>query len=258
MAGKQKTRSSKLAWGIFWLLIAGLILANYFGGFVQLGVWSIVIAALALVVLFYCIVTLSFASLLIPIAALYYIFQTPLELPYVAFWTLALVTLLVTCGLHILLPKSFGIGPHFVVIAGDDFKRKRSNRKGDEDSDAHIEEGDDENNPFINVSFGAASRYLHSDCLETAELNCSFGAMEVYFDHVQLSPNGAEVYVFCKFGSVEIYVPGHWRVIDDMSTTAGSADVSRRFQTADADAPTITLTGKVAFGSVEVNRIKGS
>jgi len=258
MAGKNKVKSSKLAWGVFWLLIAGLILANYFGGFVQLGVWSIIIAALALVVLFYCIVTLSFASLPIPIAALYYIFQTSLELPFVTFWTLAVVALLVTCGLHILLPRKLGIRPHFGVITGDDLKRKRSGRKGAEYSDANIEEGDDDNNPFISVNFGAACRYLHSDCLETAELDCAFGALEVFFDNVQLGPNGAEVNAFCKFGAIDIYIPGHWRVIDEMSTTAGNAEVSRRFQNADADAPTITLKGSVTFGSVEVSRIKGS
>jgi len=258
MAKKNKVKSSKLAWGIFWFLIAGLILANYFGGFMQLGVWSIIIAALALVIMFYCITTLSLTSLPIPLAALYYIFQSPLGLPFITFWPLAVAALLVTCGLHVLFPRKSGIRPHIGVITGDDFKRRRYKRKGDEYPDARVEEGDDAANPFISVSFGAACRYLHSDCLETTELDCSFGALEAYFDHVQLNPGGAEVRAFCKFGSIDIYVPGHWRVIDEMNTTLGSVEVSRRLQTADEDAPTLTLTGNVSFGSVEVSRIKGS
>ena len=255
MTVKQKSKYSKVAWGLFWILIAGLILANSFGGFVQLNVWSIVIAALALVILFHCLVRLSLAPLPIPIAALYYIFQVPLELPFIAFWTLAPVTLLVTCGLCVLLPRRLGSSKHFGLLVLDDGKRHKGCRNHGE---AHIEEGDDENNPYISVNFGAISRYLHSDCLQTADLNCAFGSLEVYFDNVQLAPDGAEVYANCKFGAIEIYVPGHWRVIDQMSTTLGSAEVDRRLQAADADAPTLTITGHVSFGSIEVNRIKGS
>jgi len=254
MSGKRKARSSKLAWGVFWLLIAGRILTNYFGGFVQLGVWSIIIAALALVVLLHCIVSLSIAPLPIPIAALYYIFQVPLELPFVAFWTLAPVALLLTIGLYVLLPRRIG-SKHFGLFTLDDIKAHKRYDKHDE---AQIEEGDDENNPYISVSFGGISRYLHSNRLQTADLNCAFGALEVYFDNVQLSPDGAEIYANCKFGAIEIYVPAHWRVIDNMSTTMGSAEVDRRLQASDSDAPTLTVTGNVSFGSVEVNRIKGS
>ena len=255
MERNNKAKSSKFAWGIFWLLIAGLILANYFGGFVQLGVWSIVIAALTLVILFHCIATLSFASLPIPIAALYYIFQKPLELPFVTFWTLALVALLITCGLHVLLPRRFSGIKYGVFVYDDGKKRRRRNRGGIEPPDAHIEEGDDDNNPYIDVHFGSFCRYLRSACLESAELACSFGALEVYFDHVQLGPNGAEAFVNCKLGSIEIYVPGHWRVIDEMSTSLGAVEISRRLQEAGADAPTLTLTGNVSLGSVEVKRI---
>jgi len=258
MARKPKIKSSKLAWGVFWLLVAGLILANHLGGFVQLGVWSIVRAALALIMVFHCFVSLSFASLPIPLAALYYIFQAQLGWPFIAFWTLALVAVLVTCAFYILLPRRYGSRKHFVFVAGEGKKRKHYSEDDDDCIEGQIEEGDDENNPYISVRFGGASRYLRSACLETAELNCSFGALEVYFDNVKLSPDGAEVYVDCKFGAIEIYVPGHWRVIDDMSASLGSAEVSRRLQKADTDAPTMTIKGNVSLGSVEVSRIKGS
>ena len=99
-------RASRWAWGIALLLVAGLVLSNYFGGFLELGVWSIIFAAVALVVMIYSIVTLHFATLPLPLAALYYIFQAPLGLPEINFWPLALVTVLVTAGLFVLLPRS--------------------------------------------------------------------------------------------------------------------------------------------------------
>ena len=275
----KRKRNSKIAWGFFWLLVAGLILANYFGGFVELSVWSIIIGSIAAVVLFHCLATLSFATLPIPLAALYYVFQAPLELPFVPFWTLALVAVLLTVGLHVLLPSGYSGRKfvHFVNINEGARKRydSRGNIKGengdadvviDVDNDDYneefkgtkIEEGDDANNPYISVSFGYASRYLHADNLEFADLNCSFGGMEVYFDNVTLNPNGAEINVNCSFGSIEIYVPSHWRVIDELNSSLANAEVNRRLQSNDADAPTVRVTGGVSLGNVEVNRIKGS
>ena len=80
--------------------------------------------------------------------------------------------------------------------------------------------------------------------------------MEVYFDNVTLAPGGAEVSVNCSFGSVEIYVPSHWRVIDDLNASLANAEVSRKLQNNDADAPTLRVTGSVSLGNVEVKRIK--
>ena len=277
MTKNFRAKTSKIAWGFFWLLIAGLVLANFFGGFVTLGIWSIIIAAIAAVILFHNIVSLSFSSMPIPLAALYYIFQDALGFPEVPFWTLVLVTLLVTIGLNIMLPKRFRSSNYIHIDVGDKRKKHKGKKKENrfdlkmEDGEVvidgdyeevnertKIEEGDDVNNPYISVSFGAASRYLHSDCLESAELSCSFGSLEAYFDNVKLSPNGAEVNVNCSFGSIEIYVPSHWRVIDDMNSSLANAEVNRHLMQNDADSPTLRVTGSVSLGNVEVNRIKGS
>ena len=297
---RKKTKNFSIAWGFFWLLLAGLVIANTFGGFVDVGIWSYIIGGIALLVLFSCIASLSLANVLIPIAALYYIFQAPiseatsLNLPAIPFWPLALGTFLATIGLHMMLPSRFGKGNIISVNIGGNsggnrkYKHKKYDKRGnrididdddvviiDVDSDSNedgqrgedytertertkIEEGDDENNPHISVSFGYASRYLHATNLETAELSCSFGGMEVYFDNVTLSPEGAEINVNCSFGSMEIYVPSHWRVIDDISASLANAEVNRKLQSNDADAPTVRITGSVSLGNVEVNRIKGS
>jgi len=288
MKRNYRKRASKVAWGFFWLLLAGLILANYFGNFVELGVWSYIVGAIATIILFHCFATLSFAALPIPLAALYYIFRAPIGWPEVPFWTLVLVTVLATIGLHILLPRRFS-NAHFInVNINEGRKNKKKFTKGgvnvqvngedvviidadgedvienvvegidEEYKGTKIEEGDDANNPYISVSFGYASRYLHADRLESAELTCSFGGMEVYFDHVTLHPDGAEVNVNCSFGSMEIYVPSHWYVIDDINASLANAEVSRRLQENDKTSPTLRVTGSVSLGNVEVKRIKGS
>jgi len=259
MAGNvnnKSTKRTKWTWGVFWLLAAGLILSNHFGGFVELGIWSLVVAALAVSLMVHNIATLSIASLPIPLAALYYIFQEPLALPLIGFWTLVLVTLLVICGLHLLLPRGLRYSGEIGVFIGGDGKHRRGVRDGVDRTEADVEESEDSNNPYISMKFGHVSRYLHSDNLETAELNCNCGALEVYFDHVKLSPNGAEVFVSCKIGSIEMYVPDHWRVIDNLNTSLGNCEVDGRLASGDENAPTMVLTGSVSLGNVEVNRIK--
>ena len=266
VGGKGKKRGWAWGWGIFLILVAALVVANQFGGFPELGFWSIAVAVLAVAFFVKCIVDFSFASLPIPLAALYYIFQVPLELPAINFWPLVLVTVLVTAGLHVLIPqKRFK------------FKYKKGNKETiysnfggvsnveriidgesidiDQEFDGKIEEGGEENNPHISVSFGGGSRYLHADRLETVEIDCSFGGIEVYFDHVTLSPNGAEAFLNCKFGAIELYVPAHWHIIDNMSASLGGVDINNRRNSNDENAPTLKVTGNVSFGGVDVHRI---
>ena len=255
MKHKKRSVFSRWTWGAAFFLVAALLLANYFGfgAFIELSFWSIVFSVLALLVLVSCIASLSLASLPLPLAALYYIFQTPLGLPGIGFWPLVLVTFLLICGLHILLPRRFRDGVNFVVNIDGKKNRRHRNRDGEGQCEVTTD-GGDENNPYVGVKFGSATRYLHADNLQSAELFCSFGGLEVYFDNVNLSPEGAEVYVDCKCGGIEIFVPRHWRVVDGMDASFGSVEISRKLEQNDENAPTIRLTGQVSFGGVEVSR----
>jgi len=253
VVGKGKNKGWAWGWGIFLLLVAALVIANQFGGFFELSIWSIIVAALAVGFFIQCIVNLSFGSIPIPLAALYYIFQTPLGLPEMTFWPLVLVTLLATAGMHVLLPNRLfrkrKKDIEFVFTNDDGVTSTRSINDAE-----RVEEGGGDNNPRISVQFGGISRYLHANSLETVELDCSFGSLEVYFDNVELSENGAKAYINCKFGAIELYVPSHWRVIDNMSASLGGVEVKGRRDVAE-DAPTLTLNGNVSFGAAEVHRI---
>ena len=255
-------------WGVFLLLVAALILSNQFGGFLELGIWSIIVSALAVAFMVQCIIDLSFASLPIPLAALYYIFQTPLDLPEISFWPLAIVTLLATIGLHALIPNRLfrkRKNVEFIYSDGVNVNIGRKNILDDDgeiissgrivDDEAKVEEGGSDNNPRISVQFGSVSRYLHANSLETVDLDCSFGALEVYFDHVELSPNGAEAFLNCKFGAIELYVPSNWNILDNMNASLGGVDIKGRHKALDENAPQLKISGNVSLGGVEVHRI---
>ena len=252
-AVKVRKKRAAWGWGIFLLLIAAVVLANNLGGFLELGIWSIIVATLAVAFMVQCIVDLSFGSLPIPLAALYFIFQTPLGLPEISFWPLVLVTLLATAGLYVLLPKRrFRLEKEINYIYSNNAATSNIHSVN---GNARIVEGEGDNNPRINVQFGSISRYLRADSLETAVLDCSFGSLEVYFDDVELSPNGAEAFINCKFGAVEMYVPSHWRILDNMDASLGGVDVKGSRRMPAEDAPTLKLNGTVSLGGVEVHRL---
>lgn len=234
-------RFSNWLWGTFLLLAATFVVANQFGGFVELGLGSVIVAALAVAFFVQCLAQLSFAPLPIPLAVLYITFQNALDWPYMKPWTLLLAAALASAGLSILFPRKW--------------KRPGVSRGERRKHRAHARTGDGGNNPSVSVNFGAASRYLHADCLETVRLDCHFGAMEVFFDQARLSPNGAEASLSCSFGAIEIIVPRHWRIIDRLSCSLGGADVGSPPAPPAEDAPRLTLTGNVSLGGVEVRYV---
>ena len=238
---KNNTRFSNWIWGMFMLLAATFVLANQFGGFVEIGIGSVIAAALALAFLVQCITQLSVAPIPIPLAVLYIIFQKPLGFPAVHFWTLLLAALFATIGLSILLPWKHKGG-----------SRHTCHGHGNHHPPMRTEGGHNENNPSVNVSFGSVSRYLHSDCLETVQLYCNCGALEIFFDKAQLSPNGAEVNINCSLGGISMFVPKHWHVIDQLNCTLGGVDIDNRFAAPAENAPQLTLTGSVLLGGIEI------
>jgi predicted membrane protein len=237
---------SNWVWGTFLLLAAVLVIANQSAGFVEIGVFSFIAAALALAFIVQCIASLSFTPLPIPLAALYYIFQEPFGFPPLQFWPLALAALLATVGLSVLFPQKGK--RRYVHIIHDGEPKDRPEK--------HVEsDGGNDNNPSVSVNFGSVSRYIHADCLETVTLNCSFGALEIYFDHAQLSPDGAEVNVNCSFGGIEIFVPRHWQVVDNVGCTLGGVDINSRRAVQTENAPRLTLNGNVTLGDMDVKYV---
>ncbi|MCL2078309.1 MAG: cell wall-active antibiotics response protein [Oscillospiraceae bacterium] len=240
-------------WGVFFILIAALILANHFGGFVSLGFWSLLVAALAVAFLVQCIANMSFGSLPIPIATLYYIFCSPLGLPSIRLWpTLVVVTLLATAGFHILFAKRNFRKRSNIEI---DYSFCDTSEKSENAAATEINIEDDSNNPRISVKCGAISRYLHADALETAELECKMGSLEVYFDNVKVSPNGAVIDVDCKLGAIEMYLPAEWQVSNNIDASLGGVDIKGRNRAEGEGAPKVKITGNVSLGGIEIHRI---
>jgi hypothetical protein len=243
---------SNWLWGTLLLLAAAFVLANQFGGFINIGIGSIIVTVLALLFIVQCIANLSFSALPIPLAVLYYVFSEPLGFPFIKLWTLLLAAVLATIGLAVVLPhrriRSDG-------TQSGKYKYKHYKYSKDHSVYSSEDEAGNDNNPSVSVKFGSVSRYLHSDCLETAHLYCNCGELEVFFDKAQLSPDGAVANCYCSLGSMTIFIPKHWHVIDELGCTLGGVEIDDRFAEPEENAPQLRIIGSVVLGAIEVRLV---
>jgi len=262
--GIKHRHNKNWAWGILLLAAAALILANQLGFFIQFSFGCIVAIVLAIVFLSESIRHRKITPLPFAIAMGYIFLRNQMLVPHMSTWALLLAATLGSAGLGIFFPrkaryKNFVFGGTFVDANDDDddwdMDDEDSKERRRKQSRIHSEAAAIDNDPSFNVNFGHMSRYLYADALNTVNLSCNFGGMEIYFDQAQLSPDGATVHVNCKFGGVELFVPGHWHVEEQVGCVFGGAEVDRRLTASTEDAPRLLVVGDVAFGGIEIRRI---
>jgi hypothetical protein len=226
-------------WGVFFVLAAVFVIVGAVTSFAQIGFWSIIAAILLAAVFIQSLIHLNYFGVFMSLAVAYWIFQQPLNLFIISPWLLILSAILLSIGFHIIFRKHS--------------KCQYVKRHGDDDYTT-IEEIDD-NTPYVKVSFGASSKYLHADALKGGQFHCSLGELKVYFDQVQLHPDGAEIYVDCSLGAISLYFPRTWRVVNRLHGGLGGVNEDTQRNTPDPNAPQLVVTGNVSLGAVEIHYI---
>lgn len=229
-------------WGIFFLAAAVFVIAVQIGAFVQIGFWSIGATVLLAAVFISSLLDLNFFGIFISLALLYPIYQQPLHLVSISIWLLLLAAVLASMGFSMI----FHSHRHHWAKCDWHDHWDRHNK---------LEENIDGNDIFVKSSFNESCKYLHADSLKKAHLASSFGKLSVYFDQVQLSAEGAEASIDVSFGEMTLYLSKNWRVADHVSTGIGAVSNDNRNMPPDANAPTLTLTGRVSFGSLEIHYV---
>lgn len=227
-------------WGIFFLLSAVAVIAIQIESVGDIGIWSLLVGVLLVALIVYSIINLNFFGIFLPLAFLYMVFWEPLGLVEITPWMLILAAVLTSIG--------FGLIFH---------KKRKCKVDVHPSGEAVISEGEtiDDNHPYAKVQFGSSSKYLHADALESGRFVSSFGELDVFFDQVQLSPAGAEIFLDCNFGSIKLNIPKNWQVVDDLHVTLGEFTNNRRTASLTENAPRLTITGNVQFGGVEISYI---
>jgi len=171
----------------------------------------------------------------------------------VSFWLVALVVILLSIGFETIFhsvkrKRKLGIHRDF------GWKTNRETWNGSPGvSFGASEERSDENHVEVNVSFGSKTKYVHSQSLQTLDLNCSFGAIEIFLSDAQLHPDGACCDLRVNCGSIEMYIPRAWKVVNQTDVTLGA--VEEKPHREDENSPTLTLIGSVQLGSLEIKYV---
>lgn len=233
-------KNKNIFWGIIFILAALAVIAFQFGSLNTIQPLNIVIGILLVALIISSLVHRNFFGVFFPLALLYFTFQKVLGLKEVDPWLLILAAVLTSIGFSIIFGNKQG--SHKSSSSCDNFSRVETGSS----------ESLDDNNPYAKVSFGESVKYLHANALQSGSFASYFGEMQVYFDQVTLSPDGAKVVLDCSFASIKLYIPRSWRVVDDMHVSLGEFKNAKRMEVLDENAPKLTVTGNVQFGSIEI------
>ncbi|MFV0528896.1 MAG: LiaF transmembrane domain-containing protein [Lachnospiraceae bacterium] len=241
-------------WGIFFILAAVALIVMYMGVFEQIGFWTVLITIALAAIVIQSLVHFNFPGILIPLSILYVVYQQPLGFLYIKPWILILAALLASIGLSMMFTKRSGFrtGSYY---SSQESTQDETFSYGGYRPQSKVEEGGDENHPYVEVRFGASTRYMHGNQIEQASFDVSFGSLEVFFNESNLSNGQADVFLNCKFGSIVLYLPRSWKVTEDVSCVfAGLTDERRHRDTQGAEAE-LKVHGTISFGGVEIKYI---
>lgn len=240
-------------WGTFLLLSAAFIISTRFFSFIDIGLPSIIGTLLCVAFIIQMLASGHFAGIFFPLGILYYIFQSPLDLPYINAWLLLAAALCATIGVAILTPRKKPYVTVHTSFGSGSSQDHSTNAYVHSHNPNHTDLGttDDE---VVNLSssFSGVSRYLHSQALRGGSLSCRFGSLEVFFDGSKLAPEGATFDVNCSFGAIALHVPRDWPLVHKINSAMGGLEIGPRYGEPTPGAPTLTLTGDVHLGAIEV------
>lgn len=250
-------KSKNIFWGAFLLLAAAFLIVNQLGVIEGVGLFSALFTVFWVAVLVDGVIRRSFGKILFAIAFICIIFDEPLGIEAITPWTVLAAALLGTIGLNMIFKRK----KHFYYEGN--WEKRGNGYFDDKIIDVEVDSenmgsygtsqqtgGQDDSRFYCETHFGSAVKYVNSSHFEYASLECSFGAMKVYFDNAQILKGSATIDLDVSFGGVELYIPKHWAVINQTDTAFGGIDEKNRCES--TGSPVVTITGDVSFSGVTI------
>lgn len=240
-------------WGVFLILAGAYLVVSQMGYLPRVGAFTLIFTIVCLAVLVSSILHVSFGGILFPLAFIGIMYDHQLGITAITPWTILLAVLLGTVGLNLLFGrfkkrhwhthcKHKHHKGHWDVETGSDGTRgERSGENLDGD--------------WVHIcsSFSSVIRYVTSENLQTADIEASFGAAEIYFDNAQVPSGQVTVNMNCKCAGVELYVPHNWQVINHIQSFCGAVDEDNRPR--GEVIATLTLEGNNSFGGITITYV---
>lgn len=227
----------KVLWGLFFLIAAVLVVMSQLSIFPNVNLLALAGTVLLVAVIIESLRHLAWGGILFPLAFIAMIYTKPLGIEALSPWTLLVVALFATIGLHILFGRRFN-----GKISSDKINHEHfDNIINDPDGD-HVS---------FSVKFSSAIKYVNTKSLKQANFECSFGALKVYFDQAEITAKEAQIYINAKFSGVELYLPKGWNIVNNLQSSFGGTE-EKNANIKDPDGPVVTIVGNVDFAGLEI------
>lgn len=106
----------------------------------------------------------------------------------------------------------------------------------------------------IDVNFGGRKEIITSKDFRGGRINTAFGGVELNLLQADSPQQPMVLETRTAFGGLELIIPAHWELRNEVETTVGSVEDQRSYRNTHAGEPlkTLILKGTVHFGSIEV------
>lgn len=104
----------------------------------------------------------------------------------------------------------------------------------------------------VNATFGERAQSVSGENFPGGRINAVFGSAQVDLTQAGLANGEATINASAVFASIVIRVPADWAVDLRAGATMGAVEDKRPQPAPDAPKATLTVTGSVTFGSIEI------
>lgn len=269
-----------ITFGLSLIVLAVLIILNALGYLGGLSTWTIILSFILLLIFIGSLVKLEYFGIFISLGLGAILYKEQLGLQDISTWTFLVVAVLLGIGFSAIF-KRHKIH-YYKYNEFDDYDRERMREKRKEKmrdfnySDAEFtkssdgvfygytnnksDEEDIDETPIeddvitYRSRFSNSTRFIKSKNLEKAFFDNEFGSLTIYLDQVDLNDKGADIEIYCRFGTVRVFVPHYFYVDNQISNDFGS--IAMPYNTAkDNGYNRIVLKGNVTLGEIKVIRI---
>ncbi len=232
-------KSSKIFWGIFFILAAVYVVVSKFGILPDVGVFSILVTVFLIWLLLEGIRHVNFYGILFSIAGFCIVYDEQLGITELTPWTVLGAALLGSIGLSL-------------IFGG--FKRKKTVQQFQ--SAGYAGCGSEQcTGEYLRCenNFGSAIRYINSDDLKNVQVENNFGSLSVYFDNAVVQSGTAVVNVESNFGEVHLYIPKEWRVQNNLDRSFGT--IREDGSSIGSSVTVLFLNGSANFGVITIHYV---
>lgn len=121
--------------------------------------------------------------------------------------------------------------------------------------DAHttVVDTEDESNVVQKTSFAGTTKYINSEDFKQADLECSFGAMEIYFDKANVKDGKAIVRINGYCAGIKLFIPKSWSVENNIE--AFLSGIEQKNKNESDGLTTLILIGETKLSGIEIEFI---